>query len=101
MARLSMSSILFVGLLFVSSLLLIASEARLLKVVESHGSVNKGNGAIFSDGLHIEEIKNSGPSEGGAMLPRMSTPKKPPTVLALVRVTDIILNQSSVNRLFF
>jgi|UniRef100_B9MVW5 hypothetical protein len=64
MARLSMSSILFVGLLFVSSLLLIVSEARLLNVVESHGSVNKGIGAIFSDAT-IEEIKNSGPSEGG------------------------------------
>ncbi|KAJ6344759.1 hypothetical protein OIU76_006309 [Salix suchowensis] len=65
MARLFMSSVFFAGLLFVSSLLLIVSEARLLNVVESHGSMNKGTGAIFSDGLHVEEIKNSGPSEGG------------------------------------
>ncbi|KAJ6399985.1 hypothetical protein OIU84_015610 [Salix udensis] len=65
MARLFMSSVFFAGLLFVSSLLLIVSEARLLNVVESHGSMNKGTGAIFSDGLHVEEIKNSDPNEGG------------------------------------
>jgi hypothetical protein len=65
MARLSTSSIFFVGPLFVCSLLLIISEARPLGVVGSHGSINNRIGTIFSDEMNIEGIKNSGPSEGG------------------------------------